>query len=241
MNVSSTHDRQRRDADLRAGIQKRMAQVFVMVAFQAAVLFLAAGRLGWWGAWVYVGIYLVGIAINAAIMLRYSPETIAERAESRGWKGWDRVVSGLWAVLYFIVMLLVAGLDARFGWTGRVALAVQIAGIMTFVLGGALFSWAMVSNAYFSTVVRIQEERGHAVCTSGPYRFVRHPGYAGAILQSLATPLLLGSLWALVPGGLAALLVVARTALEDRMLHEELEGYREYAAQVHYRLLPGVW
>jgi len=101
----------------------------------------------------------------------------------------------------------------------------------------------MVSNAYFSTVVRIQEERGHAVCTSGPgpYRFVRHPGYAGAILQSLATPLLLGSLWALVPGGLAALLVVARTALEDRMLHEELEGYREYAAQVHYRLLPGVW
>jgi len=138
-------------------------------------------------------------------------------------------------------VLLIAGLDTRFGWTGRVALALQIVAIAIFMLGGALFSWAMVSNAYFSTVVRIQEDRGHTVCTTGPYRFVRHPGYVGAILQSLAVPLMLGSLWALVPGGLAALLIVARTALEDRTLWEELDGYKEYARRVRYRLLPGVW
>jgi len=241
MNANTTHNEQRRGPDVKAGIRKRMVQVFITIAFQAVVLFLSAGRINWWEAWVYVGIYLVGIAINATLMLRYSPETIAERAESRGMKDWDRIIGGLWAVLYFIVMLLVAGLDARFGWTGQVALAIQIAAIVAFVLGGALFSWAMVSNAYFSTVVRIQEERGHTVCTTGPYRFVRHPGYVGAIIQSLTLPLMLGSLWALIPGVLAALLIVTRTALEDRTLQEELDGYKDYAQRVRYRLLPGVW
>ncbi len=241
MNANVTHNEQRQNTDLKAGIRKRMVQVFFTITFQAAILFLAAGRLDWVWAWVYIGIYLVGVAINATFMLRYSPETIAERAETREMKDWDKIIGGLWAVLYFVLMLLVAGLDARFGWTGQIALATQIAVIVAFVVGGALFSWAMLSNAYFATVVRIQEERGHTVCTTGPYQFVRHPGYVGAIIQSLALPLMLGSLWALIPGGLAALLIVARTALEDKTLLEELDGYEEYAQQVRYRLLPGVW
>jgi protein-S-isoprenylcysteine O-methyltransferase Ste14 len=174
-------------------------------------------------------------------MLRYTPETIAQRAESRGMKNWDKVVGGLWAVAYFIATLLVAGLHVRLGWPGQVALGVRIVAIAAFALGGALFSWAMMSNAYFSTVVRVQEDRGHAVCDAGPYRFVRHPGYVAAIVQSVAVPLILGSPWALIPGGLAALLMVVRTALEDKTLREELDGYREYAHQTRYRLLPGVW
>ena len=241
MNASLKHNERRCAPSLRAGILKRFVQIILTVVVQAVVLFLSAGKFTWWEAWVYVGIYLVGIAINATLMLRYSPETIAERAESRGMKDWDKVIGGLWAVLYFIVMLLVAGLDARFGWTGQVALAIQIAAIVAFVLGGTLFSWAMVSNAYFSTVVRIQEDRGHTVCTTGPYRYVRHPGYVGAIIQSLTVPLMLGSLWALIPSGLAALLIIARTALEDKTLREELPGYAEYAQWVRYRLLPGMW
>lgn len=99
----------------------------------------------------------------------------------------------------------------------------------------------MVSNAYFATVVRIQEERGHAVCDTGPYQFVRHPGYDGAIIHSLSVPLILGALWALIPGGIAALLMIARTALEDRTLRQEVSGYLEYTRRVRYRLLPGVW
>jgi protein-S-isoprenylcysteine O-methyltransferase Ste14 len=110
-----------------------------------------------------------------------------------------------------------------------------------FVLGLALFSWAMFSNTFFSSAVRIQQERGHAVCNTGPYRFVRHPGYVGAILQSLVMPLMLNSLWAFIPAGLAVLLMVVRTALEDKTLQEELQGYTEYAHRVRYRLLPGVW
>lgn len=224
------------------GIAKRFVQVILTVGVQAAVLFLAAGRLTWWPAWAYVGLYLAGIAINAIFLLRLMPETVAERAEAgEDWKDWDKVVGGLWAVTYFIVMLLVAGLDARFGWTAEVALVVHITGAVVFALGFALFSWAMVSNAYFSTVVRIQKERGHAVCTAGPYQYVRHPGYAGAILQSLAAPLLLGSLWALLPGVLAAVLMAVRTALEDRTLHDELDGYAAYAREVGYQLVPGVW
>ena len=109
------------------------------------------------------------------------------------------------------------------------------------VLGYTLVVWATAANAFFAQTVRIQRERGHAVATGGPYQFMRHPGYAGTILFELAVPVMLGSWWALVPGSLVALLIIIRTALEDRTLQKELDGYQEYAKRVHYRLLPGIW
>ena len=156
-------------------------------------------------------------------------------------RDWDKVVGGLFGVMYFIVLLLVAGLDARYGWTGEVDLRLHIMGAVGSLVGFSLFSWAMISNAYFSTVARIQDDRGHAVCTVGPYQYVRHPGYIGGILQSLSNPLMFGSIWSFIPGVLAVALLVLRTLLEDRMLHEELVGYPEYASQVRFRLLPGIW
>jgi protein-S-isoprenylcysteine O-methyltransferase Ste14 len=227
--------------ELKQGITRRWVQVGGMFAFQAALLFLSAGRLDWVGAWAFLGLYLAGIAINAYWMMRYSPETVAERGKAAGMKDWDKVVGGLWAIMYFIAVLVVAGLDLRFGWTGPLPPGLPLAGGAVFVLGFALFSWAMIANAYFSTVARIQADRGQTVCTRGPYRAVRHPGYVGAILQSVGAPLLLGSLWALVPGMIAAFLMVARTVLEDRMLQKELPGYQDYARQVRYRLLPWLW
>ena len=110
-----------------------------------------------------------------------------------------------------------------------------------FVAGYSVTSWAMLSNAYFSAFFRIQEERGHTVCTNGLYKYVRHPGYIGVILQSFGIPILLGSLWSLIPGVFAVFLIVVRTFMEDRTLHKELDGYRDYAHQVPYRLLPGIW
>jgi protein-S-isoprenylcysteine O-methyltransferase Ste14 len=231
----------RDEQEIKRGVARRFVQVALLVVFQGAVLFLAAGRLDWVWGWVYLGTYLVVAPINAVFLLRYSPETIAHRTEARGMKDWDKVVGGLFAVMYFVLLLLVAGLDHRFGWTAKVDLWIHIVGAIVSVMGFALFGWAMVSNAYFSTVARIQEDRGQAVCTMGPYRYVRHPGYIGGILQSLSNPLLFGSFWSFLPGGLAAILLVLRTLLEDRMLHEELEGYPEYAAQVRFRLLPGIW
>jgi protein-S-isoprenylcysteine O-methyltransferase Ste14 len=242
MTAQTAHRQQ--NNDLKAGVIRRMIQILITILIQAVVLFLSAGTLRWWEAWAYVGIYLAGVAVNAVFMLRLNPETIVERggaAASTNWKEWDKIIGIVFAVFYFIGILAVAGLDERFAWTGPIPLAVQIVAFVLYVLGGAMFSWAMISNAYFSTAVRIQDDRGHAVCNTGPYRFVRHPGYVGAILQSLVAPLMFGSLWALLAGALAALSLIIRTALEDRMLQEELDGYSEYAERTRYRLLPGVW
>ena len=136
---------------------------------------------------------------------------------------------------------LVAGLDVRFGWAGDLGVAWHVAGAVMLAVGLELASWAMIANAYFSTAVRIQSDRGHTVCSTGPYRFVRHPGYVGFILQSIGVPFLLGSLWALIPAITAAVLIVVRTSLEDRTLQAELPGYQDYIRNVHYRLSPGIW
>jgi protein-S-isoprenylcysteine O-methyltransferase Ste14 len=226
--------------EVRSGITKRMMQIGLLMVFEGALLFVSAGRLDWVWAWVFLGLYLVGILVNSVFMFRHSPETIARRASGEGMKGWDKAVSGLWAVAG-VVQLIVAGLDVRYGWSGEFSLFWHLSGVVGFVSGFALFSWAMITNAYFATVVRIQTERGHTVCTTGPYRFVRHPGYVGAILESLALALLLGSAWALIPGAVAALMIVVRTALEDKALQKELPGYPEFSQKTRYRLLPGVW
>jgi protein-S-isoprenylcysteine O-methyltransferase Ste14 len=140
-----------------------------------------------------------------------------------------------------LVRYVVAGLDQRYGWTGGLPLAAQIGALALCVLGYAVFVWATASNTFFSQIVRIQSERGHAVVTGGPYRYVRHPAYAGAILYELAVPILLASWWAWIVSGLSAILLILRTALEDRTVQAELTGYADYARQVRYRLLPGIW
>jgi protein-S-isoprenylcysteine O-methyltransferase Ste14 len=141
----------------------------------------------------------------------------------------------------YLVLPLVAGLDVRFGWTRALSVAWHLAGAVGLTVGFGLAAWAMISNAYFSTAVRIQSERGHTVCRSGPYRYVRHPGYVGFALLSLGVPLLLGSWWALIPGVTGVVLMIIRTAFEDRMLQAELLGYRDYTQEVRYRLVPGIW
>ncbi len=228
-------------ADVKAGVVRRVLQVSLVTAFQAALLFIASGRLDWGWAWVYLGLYLAGMAVNAAFLMRFSPETIARRAEAEGMKGWDKIVGGLFGVMYFVGIPVVAGLDVRLGWSEGMALWLHVAGAAAFVLGFALLIWSMVSNAYFATVVRVQGDRGHAVCNTGPYRHVRHPGYVGALVHSLVVPLILGSPWALIPGGVGALALILRTALEDRTLREELYGYDEFSRQTRYRLVPGIW
>jgi protein-S-isoprenylcysteine O-methyltransferase Ste14 len=227
--------------NLAADIAARVGTIAFFVVLQAVVLFLAAGRLDWTWAWVYLGICLLSIAINGMFLLRTSPETIAERGRPQATQNWDKVIGGLWALVLYLILPLVAGLDARYGWTGELSAVWNLAGAVVLAAGLELGGWAMIANAYFSTAVRIQSDRGQTVCSSGPYRFVRHPGYVGFILQSLGTPLLLGSWWALLPGLTAVALIVIRTILEDRLLQAELAGYPEYTRQVRYRLVPGVW
>jgi len=239
MNTDASINQPNGKSDMASRIRKRMLQVVVQLLILAAILFISSGRLNWVWAWVYLG---VGIGILAVNVLVMSPELIAERGrtDKKDIKNWDRVITTL-NILPSLGAPIVAGLDERFGWSPRLTLEIHLIGLALMVLGQGLFTWAMVGNKFFSTSVRIQMERDHIVATGGPYRYVRHPGYVGAILALLATPLLLGSLWALIPAGLAAIGYVVRTALEDGMLQEELDGYTEYAQQTRYRLLPTIW
>ena len=219
-------------------VRKRMIQVVVQMLLIGAILFISAGSLRWVWAWAYLVLGVIILAANAMVMPR---DLIAERGSPRdNVKPWDRVLTGI-GMLPWLALFVVSGLDERFAWSPELPPAIHLIGMAGMALGQALFTWAMVSNAFFSTLVRIQMERNHNVATGGPYRLVRHPGYVGYVTSSVATPLIFGSLWGLVPAGLLSLLLIVRTALEDRTLQQELDGYREYAQRVRFRLLPGVW
>jgi protein-S-isoprenylcysteine O-methyltransferase Ste14 len=229
--------------EVRREITKWIVQASLGWVGYGLLLFLCAGRLDWVWGWVQLAVLAGFLAAHPLLLIPINPELLAEREKGirdEGVKGWDKWLATLAAGMLAPLWVL-AGLDARFGWTGPVPLALYLGGLLGQVLGYGLFLWAMVSNAFFAEGVRIQEERGHVVATSGPYRHVRHPGYAGAIVAALGTPLLLGSLWGLSLAILSAALYVARTALEDRTLRQELPGYAEYALQTRYRLLPGLW
>jgi protein-S-isoprenylcysteine O-methyltransferase Ste14 len=220
---------------------RRIGQVFGNLALIGIILFAASGRLDWVWAWVYIGAGVVTLIINAIILLPRRPDLVAERAEIKGnAKLWDYLLTRILLVVGLAVFL-VAGLDERFGWTPPYSAAIRIGALIVIMLAQLLFVWAMVSNKFFSKVVRIQIERGHHVESGGPYRYIRHPGYLANIISMLAVALLLGSLWALIPAGVSGVLFVVRTGLEDRTLRAELEGYKEYARQTRYRLIPGVW
>jgi protein-S-isoprenylcysteine O-methyltransferase Ste14 len=223
------------------GVRRWLRREVLGVLFVAATLFISAGRLDWFWGWALVAVYAVWVAANALILIPRSPELLAERAErKKSDKSWDTVLLSIIGLVTMAKYIL-AGLDVRFAWTTQVPLGLQVAALVIAALGYALGTWAMAANAFFSMVVRIQGDRGHNVATGGPYAYVRHPGYTGVIAFELASPIILGSLWALIPGGLNVLLTIVRTALEDRTLNEELDGYRAYARHVRHRLLPGVW
>ena len=207
----------------------------------AAVLFLPAGRLDWFAGWLYLAIVVVYFAANYVYLSRVNPELIAHRMRmGKGTKRWDKV--WLWVnTPVFLGIHVVAGLDAgRFGWSQTPGWLWPV-GLVVFVAGSVLVSWSMGVNPFFEKTVRIQSERGHRVIDTGPYRFVRHPGYLGFFGWLVSTPLLLGSWWAFVPAALSLFSFIGRTALEDRTLRHELTGYEDYARRVRYRILPGIW
>jgi len=221
---------------VRYAIREIMGLVSMGVA-----LFWSAGRIDWWPAWAALVVMAGWIMATAIIVTRLNPDLLAERLGPRkGAKPWDTAIMSALGLVQ-LVRYIVAGLDQRYGWTGGFLLAAQLAAWLACALGYALFVWATASNAFFSQIVRIQSERGHTVATGGPYRYVRHPGYLGGILYELAVPVLLASWWAMIPSGLAAFLLLLRTALEDRTLQAEMAGYADYARRVRHRLLPGVW
>jgi protein-S-isoprenylcysteine O-methyltransferase Ste14 len=220
-------------------ISKGFLKIGIFILVSTAIFFLSAGRLNLVTAWVYIAMVLIITCITTLIM---DPKLIAERSEIKeGTKGWDIVFAFIIGRVGPLAILIVAGLDVRFGWSPQIPLTLQIVALGIAILGLLVTDWAVVSNKFFSGVVRIQKDRGHTVVTTGPYRYVRHPGYVGAILHYIAAPVILSSIWGLIPAGLVACITIIRTALEDRTLQEELDGYKDYSTQVRHRLLPGIW
>ena len=220
--------------------------VILMLFFVVLVPFLPlliSRRWDWWEAWVYAVICILGFAISRVLAARRSPDLLAERAKflrQEDAKSWDKILSPLVGLGGGLIPLA-AGLNALLDGAPTFNLPVRTLALVGILSGYALGSWALIENRFFSGMVRIQTERGHQVISSGPYRWMRHPGYAGALLTYLATPFLLDSVWAMLPVVFLAVALIIRTNLEDKTLQEELEGYQDYTRRVRYRLLPGVW
>jgi len=208
------------------------------------VLLISGWDLGWWQGWLYSALIVAaGIGPRMWAEKRH-PGLLAERFKSvkaQDVKSWDKVLAPLMAVSMTFPLVIVAGLDHHFGWSPVFPTWLNILGFILIVLGYTFAGWALVENRFFSSVVRIQTDRGHMVCDSGPYRIVRHPGYAGNILALPGIVLALGSVWTIIPVIVALIIAVIRTALEDKTLQEELPGYRDYVRRVRYRLIPGVF
>ena len=221
--------------------RKGAARGAIRLVIMSVVLFLSAGTLYWPAAWAYVFVSACFQIFGTIILARVNPEIINVRGRKpKEVPRFDKIILPLW-LLSQLVSLVLAGLDfGRMHWT-EVPLILKAVGFLGMAGGAALIIWSMAVNAHFEVTVRIQKDRGHRVCTDGPYRFVRHPGYTGVILAGLGSPLLLGSWVALIPGVITLVLFTLRTMIEDRILIDQLPGYSDFALKTRYRLAPGLW
>lgn len=212
--------------------------------FIPLILLICAGDIRWGQGWgFFVLFFLAGVG-GRIVAEKHHPGILVERAnmeKAKNSKSWDKMLAPLMAISLSFPLLIVAGLDHRYGWTPSFSTWVTIAGLLLIALGYAFSAWGLIENRFFSSTVRIQTERGHTVCDSGPYKIVRHPGYAGNLLALAGIIMALESLWTLIPVIAALVIGVIRTSLEDKTLHEELSGYRDYASRVRYRLFPGIY
>jgi protein-S-isoprenylcysteine O-methyltransferase Ste14 len=223
-----------------AGVLRRsLLSLAAFLLVLGMALFLSGG-IGWWQGWLFFAVFLLEIALAALYLWRRNPEIYIARSKIHsGTKPWDKV-----AMFFLLSSLMavfpVAGFDRRFEWSS-VPIWLVLLGHVSLTLGMLGSVWVEAVNKFAEPSVRVQVERGHKVVDTGPYRVVRHPMYATAFFLFFGFALALGSLWALVPAAVASLVLIPRTALEDRMLQNELPGYKDYASRVRYRLLPGVW
>ena len=205
-------------------------------------LFLCAGTFDWPAAWAYLVIVAIIQVAYTIVVMRLHPDLIDERRHPpKDAKRWDKPLVGVVAILGPVSLILLSGLDRRYHWSPPMPAWAQIAGLSAGLAGGIFTTTAVAANRFFSALVRIQHDRGHQVVDRGPYAVVRHPGYAGSIVYMIGMAVALGSQAALAATAAIVLVLIVRTALEDRTLQAELRGYADYARRVPYRLAPGIW
>jgi protein-S-isoprenylcysteine O-methyltransferase Ste14 len=217
---------------------------FLGTFIEGALFFAGAGRVDIPRAWLFLAVSFVEMFGNVIILALVNPALLNYRGawkKQKDVKAWDRKLLPVFGMFGMYILPLIMGFDVgRYHWS-NLGLWATVLGIVLFSFGWTLLTWAMLVNPHFEATVRIQIDRHHRVVTTGPYAVVRHPGYVGASLWVLGSPLIVGSAYGLVPAGITVGLLVLRTWLEDKTLQAELPGYADYAKQVCYRLLPGVW
>jgi protein-S-isoprenylcysteine O-methyltransferase Ste14 len=225
----------------RSGI-RGIAGQSILIIIGVTILFASAGTLAWMNAWIYVGLVIIYQVVSTVVLARVNPELLNERGTviKAGTKTFDKVWVAIVPIFSF-GNLVIMGFDAvRYQWSAM-PFCLTYVGIFMFVFIAPIATWAMAVNKFFEWTVRIQDDRQQYVCTSGPYGTIRHPGYTGLIVSLLAYPFILGSWWGFLPNGILTVIIIIRTALEDRTLQKELPGYKEYAQKVKYRLVPFIW
>lgn len=223
-----------------ADLARSLFSLLITLLVMGALLFWPAGTLDWPRAWLFCGAFLVFTCAAIIWILRTTPELMVVRQKfQKGTQAWDAIVASL-SVLLFALILPIAGFDYRFGWSAAPDWVVYI-GVGLFALGYFGVTWAQSTNRHFEATVRIQTDRDHKVIDTGPYAFIRHPGYAFALPLAAGMALIVGSLFALIPVAIAMLLLAGRTLGEEAVLRKGLPGYTEYAQRVRWRWLPFVW
>jgi protein-S-isoprenylcysteine O-methyltransferase Ste14 len=224
-------------------IWRVIVQMVIVVVLAPFIPLIISGQWDWWQAWVYAVASILAFVLSRLLVARKHPDLIAERArfmDAKDTKPWDKVLAPLLGI-GSILIVVVVGLDKYYEWSPPSTLTVNLVALLGIILGYGFSSWALIENRFFAGTVRIQTERGHHVISTGPYRIVRHPGYAGGLFGYLFIPLLLDSLWAWIPTILLAIVLIVRTALEDKTLQAELPGYKEFAGKTKYHLFPWIW
>jgi protein-S-isoprenylcysteine O-methyltransferase Ste14 len=227
----------------KTAVWRVIVQMAIVVLVAPLLPLVISSQWDWWQAWAYAIASILAFILSRLIVSRKHPDLIAERArfmQAKDTKSWDKILAPLLG-LGSILILVVAGLDKYYALSPASTLTLNLLALTGIILGYGFSSWALIENRFFSGTVRIQTERGHHVVSTGPYRIIRHPGYAGGLFGYVFIPVLLDSLWAFIPTILLVIVMVTRTALEDKTLQEELPGYKEYAQKTRYRLLPGIW
>jgi protein-S-isoprenylcysteine O-methyltransferase Ste14 len=220
---------------------KFLIKGFVTNLVFTAILFISAGRIDYPQGWIFLSANVLSTFMNFFTIYKNS-ELLNERSKpGEGIKSWDKFLLGFSALIYVITIVL-AGLDSgRFHWTLNFSWIICISGVILLVIGQILFLTARSQNKFFSSVVRIQKDRGHVVCDTGLYKIVRHPGYLGMIISLMGLPLMTTSIWSVIPTVVAIILLFIRTSLEDKTLIEELDGYVGYTRKTRNKLIPLIW
>lgn len=225
----------------KSGIRAFLAPI-VWIIITGLVFFLASGEINNLRVWIYIGVYAIGGLITGVILKSKAPKLLNERGKKQeGTKQFDKYILSTYFLFAIIITPLIAGIDRRLNISDTMPFCYLYAGIILYIVSATLSIWAMLHNPFYEGTMRIQKGKNHYVINTGPYKIVRHPGYLGMLSASIALPLALSSMLALIPLIIMILLIIVRTYYEDTTLQKELNGYSEYCNEVKYRLLPFIW